>query len=482
LPKLYEAFTQLDGSMVRRFGGTGLGLAICKRLVKMMDGDIQVESKFGEGSVFTFTAKFELEEATGEPSLDSTVMSGKRVLVAESNGHWCQVIREHLLAWQMECTVCDTGSQTVERLKSAVREGRPFDAAVIGASVQGLPVDALIQGIRNDPDLERLPLILLTSLRAGTPLSEVEREFVTQLHKPVRFSELYNCLAGTFSGNRKPISQAKKARADTAKFKKRVLVVDDNDINRFVAVEELEQNGYLTDVAANGAEGVEKVKKGDYLVVLMDCQMPVMDGYDATREIRKFEATTARKRVPIIALTAHALVGERERVLEAGMDDYLSKPFRPSSLDKMLRRYVRDSEARLPTTGGTGPTAAAAEPVGDPDVVELAPDVKRSDKLIKLFLEKVPGQLDLLGKAIAEGNAGEIRAHAHKLKGSCLAIAAEPMAKIAERLQHDSARSEISEASTDFEQLRVHYTVVEGLLRRELSSRGIASIAPPRSA
>ena len=189
------------------------------------------------------------------------------------------------------------------------------------------------------------------------------------------------------------------------------------------------------------------------MAVLMDCQMPVMDGYTATREIRKWERETNVGRTPIIALTAHALVDERERVFNAGMDDYLSKPFRSASLEKILVHYVQKEDA-------------AARPEA-----ELTAGVKRSEKLIKLFLEKVPSQLEALGTAIEADNAGDVRALAHKLKGSCLAIEAGPMAEIAEALQKMADARTVSGATVMLADLRSRHARVDTLLREELAAK-----------
>jgi CheY-like chemotaxis protein len=196
----------------------------------------------------------------------------------------------------------------------------------------------------------------------------------------------------------------------------------------------------------------------------MDCQMPVMDGYTATAEIRKWEEETKRpKRLTIIALTAHALAGERERVLRAGMDDYLSKPFRPSALEKLLRVHAENSVEMpvvLPIAGSSL----------RPPPVELTPGVKRSEKLIRLFIDRVPDQLDVLEQAVDAGEAVDVRAHAHKLKGSCLAIAAAPMADIAEKLQHAAEEGALAEAQNMVAQLRAHHATVKALLEKELST------------
>jgi CheY-like chemotaxis protein/HPt (histidine-containing phosphotransfer) domain-containing protein len=237
---------------------------------------------------------------------------------------------------------------------------------------------------------------------------------------------------------------------------KRILIVDDNDINQFVATEQVEQAGFQADVASNGEQAVARVKAGKYAAILMDCQMPIMDGYAATRAIRDWEGSTAH--TPIIALTAHAMAGERDKVLAAGMDDYLSKPLRPHSLERMLERYVGEEEVFV---------ASGPEPVETP-AVELDMTISRSPRLVGLFVSRVPENLAELEAVLALGDARRVREKAHKLKGSCLAVGAELMAKEAEALQLEAERDELSVAAAHLFSLREQYGSVVLLLRSEL--------------
>jgi signal transduction histidine kinase/CheY-like chemotaxis protein len=462
LPKLCEVFSQVDASMVRRHGGTGLGLAISKRLVNAMGGDIQVESEVGVGSVFTFTVRVGLDARTESRSSQTDVLPGKRVMLVEANPRWRDVIAEHLSAWGIEYEVAEAGETMLDRLTAAQRGAKPFDVVVIGMDVHDMSASDLVKRVRRHPTVGPLPVILLTTLRSDISLTDIEREFVTQLQKPIRFSELYNCLAGSFSGSFKegPVAQVRPAHASGGR---KVLVVDDNEINQFVATEELERLGYQVEIAANGLEAVDKIKRGGFSAVLMDCQMPGMDGYTATREIRKWERETGARHTPIVALTAHALVDERARVFAAGMDDYLSKPFRAASLEKILAQCVKDEErAPLPT-------------------VELATEIKRSEKLTTLFLDKVPSQLEALAAAIDGKNAAEVKALAHKLKGSCLAIAAGPMAEAAESLQKAGHQGDLSNAAAMLADLCARHARVVKLLRDELAAKRSVNGRPRES-
>jgi signal transduction histidine kinase/CheY-like chemotaxis protein len=462
LPKLYEVFSQVDGSMARRHGGTGLGLAISKRLVNAMGGEIQVDSQVGAGSVFTFTLRVGLDARPESRSSRVDLLPGKRVMLVEANPRWRTVIGEHLNAWGITYEVAETAAIMLDRLTTARGGANPFDVIVIGMDVHDMSASDIVKRVRRHPTVGPLPVILLTTLRSDISLTDIERELVTQLQKPIRFSELYNCLAGSFSGNFKegPIAQLRPAHAGGGK---KVLVTDDNEINQFVAAEELERLGYQVEIASNGLEAVEKVRRGGFSAVLMDCQMPGMDGYTATREIRKWERETGTRRTPIVALTAHALVDERARVFDAGMDEYLSKPFRAASLEKILGHYVQEEER----------TALPAS--------ELASDVKRSEKLSTLFLEKVPAQLDALAGAIEAKDAAEVNALAHKLKGSCLAIVAGPMAEAAEALQKAGNKGDLTQAAALLAELRARHARVAKLLRDELAAKRSVNGRPRES-
>jgi signal transduction histidine kinase/CheY-like chemotaxis protein len=298
--KLFEAFSQVDGSTVRRQAGTGLGLAICKRLVNGMGGDISVESRVGAGSVFTFTVPLGNGGRGESRSWPAGGAPGKRVLVAERSRRWGDVIAEHLRVWGIDHQVAPEGASI---------EGKGFDFVVTGTGVDAVEVRDLANGR------------------------------VTKLHKPLRMSELYDALAGSVP--RAPVVEAPTKSKATGV----ILVADDNEVNQFVVGEELELRGYRVETASNGAEAVERVKQGGLTAVLMDCQMPVLDGYAATREIRRWESASGARRLPIIALTANALASERERVLEAGMDAYVSKPFRAASLEELLAGHASEEDA-----------------------------------------------------------------------------------------------------------------------------------------
>jgi signal transduction histidine kinase/CheY-like chemotaxis protein len=468
---IFEAFSQVDGSTARKHGGTGLGLAISKRLVEMMGGQIGLGSRPGVGSQFWFTLR--VERAARHAALarerHPALPAGKHTLVIEANGRWCDVIREHLEAWGAVSECVASGELALSRVSE--RGKAAFDVVIIGAQTGQLGLRDLILGLREATAPRKVPLLLLHPLGTTVPTADVETEVLAQLAKPLRMSDLYNALQDAVTGRRarREAPQARKTPATHAMQK--VLVVDDNEINQFVAVEQLNRFGYQADVARDGAQAIEMVQRNDYALVLMDCQMPVMDGYQATRAIRAHEGKTG-KHQRIVALTAHAMSGERDRVLAAGMDDYLSKPLRPSSLERLLARYLHSDEGEPRASSEPVSASSARErPIARSEKPVLAPDIARSGVLIEMCLKQMPQQLAAVEAALSRVALAELRAAAHKLKGSAMAIAADALAELAEALQRKAEQASIEDVPLLVARLHSQYGLVEEALKKELRQR-----------
>jgi signal transduction histidine kinase/DNA-binding response OmpR family regulator len=344
---LFDRFTQADASTTRQYGGTGLGLAICKQLVQLMGGVIGAAPRPGGGSVFHFTLPlpFEAQPATAHAIPED--LGQIRCLIVDDHEVNRRVLGSQLTSWGLRSAAANSGAEALAMLRTAAGEGDPYGAVLLDFLMPGMDGIGVARAIRADAALRETPVIVLSSVerRAVPEASEVPAPFHEWLVKPVRQSRLMDVLIAAWNARR-----GKGTAADTAPPpsvppseapafpKTRVLVVDDGAVNQRVAALQLGKLGCRVDVAANGREGVRMVSEFPYDIVFMDCQMPELDGYDATREIRDLEA--GGKHVPIVAMTAHAMTGEREKCLSAGMDDYVAKPVRPADLEAALKRWV----------------------------------------------------------------------------------------------------------------------------------------------
>ena len=354
--RLFDPFSQADASTTRRFGGTGLGLAISRQLVALMGGDLGVESEVGRGSTFWFTLPL------GRPAHGNEAPSrpfhhplhGLRVLVVDDNDTNRLILHEQLGAWDMCPDPAEDGMVALERLREAAQRGQPYDLVLLDMCMPGMDGLELARRIAADPELAATCPVLLSS--AATLDGEEARQagIAACLTKPVRLSQLYDSLMRATApppvdGQKGPLLPEPRK----AGIRGHVLVVEDNATNQMVATGILDDLGYRVDVAANGLEALEALARTDYAAVLMDCQMPEMDGYTATGEIRLLEGEL--RRTPVIAMTAGAIEGDRDRCLEAGMDDYISKPVKPEDVDATLSRWVGEGRKhRVGPSAGTG--------------------------------------------------------------------------------------------------------------------------------
>jgi PAS domain S-box-containing protein len=341
---LFKSFSQVDSSTTREYGGTGLGLAISKRLVELMDGQIGVESEEGRGSNFWFTVELKKIPAAAGSEASSVMpedIQGKRILAVDDNPTNRKIIKSYLKAWQCRATVAPDADQAMALLTLAAENDMPFEMAIIDFMMPGMDGETLGKAIKEKPDLKDTHLILLTSRgMRGDAARAHSMGFEAYLTKPIKQSHLFNAVLAVFGKKQDSGYQQSSGMvtvhslAESGSRKLRILLTEDNAVNQKVALIHLRKFGFSADVAENGKEAVEAVKKGCYDLILMDVQMPEMDGLEATRTIRK-----AGFDLPIIAMTANAMKGDREKCLEAGMNDYLSKPVNPKELQAKIEQW-----------------------------------------------------------------------------------------------------------------------------------------------
>ena len=372
--RLFEAFSQADGATTRKYGGSGLGLAIAKRLVEMMEGEIGVRSKPGGGSTFWFTARFEKQEVNTTTTEDRDLAT-LRVLVVDDNATNRQTLGRQILDWKMQADVAASGPEALQKLRMAEQEGTPYDLALLDLQMPGMDGLALAHALKADSSIARIRLVALNSLGQACSTEELKlADIDTYLVKPVKQSRLFDCLANTM--DKAPVrdtvaksdlsaAPAHSSEVDPQPGKARILLADDNHINRLIALGLLRKLGYGADTVVNGLAVLEALKSIPYDIILMDCQMPEMDGYDTARAIRRREqssgqGTKGQSPIHIVALTANAMKGDREKCLAAGMDDYLSKPIRLLELQTALGRWKAGTQNRC------DPRSAARVSAGEP--------------------------------------------------------------------------------------------------------------------
>jgi len=336
--RLFQSFSQVDASISRRFGGTGLGLVISKRLSELMGGGMKVESEVGRGSVFTFT--IQTESVASKPrtymSGGKSQLAGRRLLLVDDNATNRRILSEWAAKWGMPVVALESGEAALEYLTS----GNQVDVAILDMQMPGMDGATLARRIKEAPATRDMPLVLLSSLGPREHASSREL-FVECLTKPAKPDRLLEILKTIFVGERprmKPLLSA-DVKDDVVMHKERVLLAEDNAVNQKVALHMLIKLGFHADVAANGYEVIDSMQRQTYDIILMDVQMPEMDGLEATRKIVT-DSPEPSSRPWIIALTANAMQGDRERCLEAGMDDYISKPLKPEALTKALSQAI----------------------------------------------------------------------------------------------------------------------------------------------
>ena len=435
---LFQPFIQADGSTSRRFGGTGLGLSIARRLVELMGGEIGLSSQPEIGSQFWFRLPFGLATAYQPPVI--TDFSGRRLLIVDDNATSRAILYRYLSAWGIQPGSAGGGEEALAKLQDAVAIGRPYPLVLLDFNMPGMGGLMLAKRLRQDPALAGTRLLLLSSSSQDSAIIS-ELKIDIWLDKPVRQSELRNALATIFNTekNLTPVEEAHSLRPGTELHftGERVLLVEDNTTTQQLAEVMLNQRGFMVDIANNGLEAVSALRQESYAIVLMDVQMPELDGFETTRRIRAWEAAEGRTRIPIIALTAHALPTDRDRCLAAGMNDYLVKPYSSSTLSAMMARW-------LAPLGQTHPdflieTAPPLDPARLTEVRDLMGP--QFANLLTTFAATARNQLQQALNAHQIQNNEALLDAVHRLKNTAGDIGAMRLHAVASALEQDLKHS-----------------------------------------
>jgi two-component system sensor histidine kinase/response regulator len=491
---IFASFSQADGSTTRQYGGTGLGLAIAKQLTEMMRGSIGVDSTRGEGSTFWFTVRLERQpgEACGA-ALWRHSLQGMSGLIVDDNATNCRILQHYLTAWGMQAECAENGPRALEMLRTAATQGKPYDLTILDMHMPVMDGITLARAIKAEPAIAAVHVIMLTSVGIQSQTSNaLQMDILYNLSKPVVRNQLYSCLTAVQGTSEQTPEVASTpvpmpVSAASSMCHGHVLLVEDDTVNQTVARDMLENLGCQVDLAVNGWEALDMLMHTTYDLIFMDCQMPGLDGYAATRIIRERETTAVRPPLPIIALTANVMQSDRQRCLDAGMTDYLSKPFSLDQLCAALRRWLPQPSiagsastqpVSRPTTGTDAPSAQAHQPSSHIDQKTLGnlralqrqgkPDVL--SKVMHIYFNHAPKLLDDLRQAVAQGDAPAIQHAAHSFKSSSGNVGALTLASLCQDLETMGRTNCIANAVEMLSVIDTEYQEVRSVLEAELHS------------
>jgi signal transduction histidine kinase/HPt (histidine-containing phosphotransfer) domain-containing protein len=478
---LFQAFTQADGSTTRKYGGTGLGLAISKQLVELMGGEMGIISAPGRGSTFWFTGKFEKQLDPAIPSEEINVANlvGVRALLVVDNKTNRKILHHQMTSWGMIVDETASPTRSLELLRLAQAQDEPYTIAILDSKMPEMDVFRLAELIKTDAAVATVALVLLPSFtKLGHGETARKLGIAAYLQKPVRQSQLYNCLltiTAQLSGSRLSSSSRLVTRPSLRESgletcdkeglsNIRILVAEDNLVNQQVALGQLYNLGYQAEAVSNGQELLAAHEANHADIILMDCQMPIMDGFAATNEIRRQDGTA--RHTTIIAMTANALDGDMERCLAAGMDDYLSKPVKLDVLCLKMKQWSKPLDSEKGLSQGNEPAQHVRCGIIDQEQIASLRKIRKPNfvaELIDLYLNEATFDLNALLKAVMSNDVMEIKRLAHHLRGSSANIGATQMAALCELLES----KESSENERNLMALENEFELVREALKAE---------------
>lgn len=468
---LFQPFVQVDNSTTRNFGGTGLGLAISKQIVEMMNGEISAQSEIGKGSIFSFTSRFNQTETNRNKTelyqLPHSLL-GKRILVADDKKFTREIFGYYLYRWNLKVETVASGNSLLEKLTKQAKSDEPFDLVVLGMNLPDWDSLTLAERIAADHSLNNTKIILTNSYRQRNDFVGCQYPGISSfLTKPVRGTQLFDSICFVLQENYQPVAIKNELEVNsilTDRIKLEVdkneeltplknlslLVVDDSETNRLLVSKQLEKIGITAEVAVDGVDALEKLAAGDFEIILMDCQMPRLDGYETTREIRRIELEKyvngePYSHISIIALTAHIHIGEREKCLAAGMDDYLPKPLKINDLANSLRYWIKMSK---------GFTHQSETCEAETNLTNTGEEIISLDELKKLYLSETSQQIEKIKEFLEVADYTNVERIAHAIRGNSLALGINDLAEkieIVERIAREGDYKQLSLAFNSFQ-------------------------------
>ena len=462
ISRLFRAFSQVDGSLTRKYGGTGLGLALSKKLTELMGGEIGVESKKSKGSTFWFTVVFE-KQAVAEKTIASNRkdMRKKRILIVDESKTGRAVVTRYLEPLGCRCDEASSGKEALHKLAKAQAEGDGFDIATVGTIVRDMDAEVLGRKIKEDGAIKDTALVLFTSLgKRGDAARMKKAGFAAYITKPIKRAAFYDCLDSMCCLETETPEEVRRTMitkhslAEQKKAEIRVLLAEDDPTNQRVAVGMLEKMGCRVDAVMNGKEAVEAVKTLHYDLIIMDVQMPVMDGFEATKAIRDLTSSVSSPQIPIIAMTAHALKEDRDRCIGMGMTDYVSKPVNSEELARVIKRQVSAVLQLGHRPEERNETTIKKQPFNKKALLQrLGGDEALLKEVIHIFTNDIPDQLYVLKKALQEKNGKLVGIKGHRIKGAAANIEARCMRDIAYEIEKAGKAGNLDEAIPLVEEL-----------------------------